>query len=181
MATLKHGDEALLEGIEKNPGRSSIFGITLGRGSKPVHYEPPPRPAMKPKPVRPVQASTVTLYERASRLRANPPRAIGGMLDGRPREAVRLAAPVVTYGGAAILAELARHNVAVTLTPDRAHIVVRAPGGKVRPDARDLLEREAPIIIAHLAGTELPCAVCKAPAVSMLIAQTPVCRACLEA
>lgn len=96
----------------------------------------------------------------------------GGVYGGRP--AVR--------GPEAILARLAERGSVVTLSADRAGLVVSAPGGRPAPGVTQLVALAHPLLLAHLQGTPLTCTVTKhktpTPATTIAVGGAPWCGEC---
>jgi hypothetical protein len=116
---------------------------------------PGPKPPAPPRPVDALLFSDLA-GSRSDRIVAPPSRdtlaptsARGGLIAGRP--AVR--------GPEALLGRLAERGTVVTLSADRAGLVVTAPGGRPAPGTAQLVALAHPILLGHLRGEPLMCSV----------------------
>jgi hypothetical protein len=119
--------------------------------------EPPP-PFGPPAPA-PLRFADALPPMYAPRPRVQVPQRLGGsrsgIMDGSVAPLVH-APKVRVYGAAAILADLARRGIVVTLGTDRASLSVQVRG-KLMGDDRQMLRDAAPLLLAHLRGESLLC------------------------
>ena len=155
--TRPSGDAALRDAIEPRPkGRFGIHGITLDRAKPKAAPVPPGRigpPA--PAPLRFVDALPAM---HAPRARAQVPQRLGGsaglVMDATVKPLVH-APRVRLFGPVAILADLARRGIVVTLGTDRASLPVQVRG-KLMSDDLQTLRDATQLLLAHLRGDPPP-------------------------
>ena len=155
--TRPSGDAALRDAIEPRPkGRFGIHGITLDRAKPKAAPVPtgrvgPPAPA----PLKYVDALPAMYLRRA---RAQVPQRLGGsaglVMDATVKP-LEHAPRVRTFGAEAILADVARRGIVVTLGTDRASLPVQVRG-KLMSDDLQTLRDAAPLLLAHLRGDPPP-------------------------
>jgi hypothetical protein len=139
------------------------------------------------KPVRPIEA--VPAMATRPRLYANQPRAGSGLFAVDQRDDIRHknVLPEPVHGAEAVIAELARHHVTVTLSADRQYVIPTAPAGRFLGRDAELFTTAAPLLLAYLRGGEpVPCAVSAShpkgtdtAAVTILAGGAPACAYCL--
>jgi hypothetical protein len=156
-----------------------------------------PRPKAAPVPSRPVDGlHGVAGLDRRPEVMVNAGTGSRlGMLTGgtigetievarQPREGFYKPPTPAIRGAKAILAYLEKKGASLVLAPDRASFYVTGPKGKLPPLVRDVVNATAPLLLAHLRGEPLSCALPHtgpAPeAVTLLLGGAPACAACMD-
>ena len=155
--TRPSGDAALRDAIEPRPkGRFGLHGITLDR-PKPKAAPVPTGRIGKPAPA-PLRFVDALPPMYAPRPRPKLSQRPGGssllVMDATIKPLIH-APRVRVFGPAAILADLARRGVVVTLTTDRTNLAVQTRGTLMTGDLK-LLRDAAPLLLAHLRGDPPP-------------------------
>jgi hypothetical protein len=155
----------------------------------PVRIGPPP-----PRPGRLVEATPVVFAP--PRYRALGPRVAPGAgnpgfivaeetEDNEPPIPAPASPRSRIRGPEAILGHLRKKGIEITLAGDRAHLLVKTPGGHpLMLGERALVEASAPLLLGHLLDAPLACAVKKHDrptiACAILLGGCPCCAECLE-
>jgi hypothetical protein len=88
------------------------------------------------------------------------------------------------HGPEAIIARLGKRGVRLSLSPTKEFLVVEAPGGRLFDAEREAVDKAARLLLAHLAGSPLGCALGHKgeapPAVSIALGGAPMCEAHLR-
>ena len=181
------GNAAVSDAVEPRPkGRFGISAFTLRTPPKREPFVPKPLTRRTPT-VKPVDAVTESLAprKRSGPLPTRTPHAAAAAMHGIvadvPGEAFVPQPVTRPRGPEAILAYLKGRHVELALSADRAHVVPRALSGKLFNIDRDLIERTAPLLVAHLAGAPLVCQVGAHPkdvdatATTLLVGSAPCC------